>query len=92
MSRRTNEEWMNALRDPIDGEALHDLRNILLCGLKATLSSRVDNDLIGLSAKFSQDALIKIMSSFETFHGESHFSTWAQKIAIHVAFIELRRQ
>jgi RNA polymerase sigma-70 factor (ECF subfamily) len=28
----------------------------------------------------------------DTFRGESRFTTWAQKIAIHVAFTELRRR
>ena len=92
MNRRTNEEWMDALRAPIDDEALQDLRNILLRGLRATLSTRVDNDLDALSEDFAQDALMKILKSLETFRGESRFTTWAQKIAIHVAFTELRRR
>ncbi len=92
MNRRTNQEWMDALREPVDGEALEDLRTILLRGLRATLSSRVDNDLDALSEDFAQDALMKILKSLETFRGESKFTTWAQKIAIHVAFTELRRR
>lgn len=92
MNKRTNQEWMEALRDPIDDDALNDLRVILLRGLRATLSSRIDNDLDTLSEDFAQDALMKILKSLETFRGESRFTTWAQKIAIHVAFTELRRR
>ncbi len=76
MNRRTNAEWMDALRDPIDDDALEDLRNILIRGLRATLSSRVDRDLDALSEDFAQDALLKILKSLETFRGESRFTTW----------------
>ncbi len=92
MNTRTNQEWMEALREPIEDQALSDLRVILLRGLRATLSSRVDRDLDMLTEDFAQDALLKILKSLETFRGESRFTTWAQKIAIHVAFTELRRR
>ncbi|MBN1231261.1 MAG: sigma-70 family RNA polymerase sigma factor [Anaerolineales bacterium] len=92
MIDRTNQEWMEALRDPISSEALEDLRIILVRGLKASLSSRVKGDLDSLVEDFAQDALMKVLKSLETFRGESRFTTWAQKIAIHVAFTELRRR
>ena len=37
-------------------------------------------------------SLEQILKSLETFRGESRFTTWAQKIAIHVAYTELRRR
>ncbi len=40
---------------------------------------------------FAQDALVKILGSLDSFRGESRFTTWAQKIAVRVAFTELRR-
>lgn len=92
MTQRTNEEWMEALREPISEEALTDLRVILLRGLRASLSRRVNTDLDALTEDFAQEALLKILKSLETFRGESRFTTWAQKIAIHVAFTELRRR
>lgn len=91
-TQRSNEEWLEALRDPINDEALEDLRSTLLRGLRAALSSRVDGDLDALTEDFTQDALLKILDSLESFRGESRFTTWAQKIAIHVAFSELRRR
>jgi RNA polymerase sigma-70 factor (ECF subfamily) len=60
--------------------------------LRATLSSRVNQNLELLVEDFVQEALIKILKSIETFRGESRFTTWAQKIAVHVAFTELRRR
>lgn len=92
MNQRSNEEWLEALRDPISDEALTDLRYILLRGLRAALSSRIDSDLESITEDFVQDALLKILKSVDTFRGESKFTTWAQKIAIHVAFTELRRR
>jgi len=90
--QRTNEEWLEALRDPIADEALEDLRAILLRGLRAALSSRIDSDLESITEDFVQDALLKVLKSLESFRGESRFTTWAQKIAIHVAFTEMRRR
>ena len=92
MTQRTNEEWIEALREPVSGEALEDLRRILLRGLRASLSNRVNTDLEALTEDFAQDALLKVLKSLESFRGESRFTTWAQKIAIHVAFTELRRR
>jgi len=92
LTQRTNEEWIEALREPVSGEALEELRTVLLRGLRASLSNRVNTDLEALTEDFAQDALLKILNSLETFRGESRFTTWAQKIAIHVAFTELRRR
>lgn len=91
-TQRSNQEWLEALTDPIAEEALVELRSILLRGLRAALSNRVDGDLDALTEDFTQDALLKILASLKSFRGESRFTTWAQKIAIHVAFSELRRR
>lgn len=92
MNQRSNPEWVEALKEPISEEALSDLRNILLRGLRASLSSKIDTDLNEITEDFAQDALLKILKSIDSFRGESKFTTWAQKIAIHVAFTELRRR
>jgi len=68
------------------------LRSLLLRGLRASLSHRVNTDLDALTEDFAQEAMIKILKNLDTFRGESRFTTWAQKIAIHVAFSELRRR
>ncbi len=92
MNQRTNQEWVEQLSDPIDDQALSDLREILLRGLRASLSNKINTDLDAITEDFAQDALLKILKSVETFRGESRFTTWAQKIAIHVAYTELRRR
>ncbi|MDH5507620.1 MAG: sigma-70 family RNA polymerase sigma factor, partial [Anaerolineae bacterium] len=92
MIQRTNEEWIQELRQPVSEEALTDLRSILVRGLRATLASRINTDLDANVEDFVQEALLKILKSLETFRGESRFTTWAQKIAIHVAFTEMRRR
>jgi RNA polymerase sigma-70 factor (ECF subfamily) len=89
---RTNEDWLNALRPIPEPEALEELRAILVRGLRASLTGRVDGDVEALSEDFVQEALLKILDSLGTFRGESRFTTWAQKIAIHIALSELRRR
>jgi len=92
LTQRTNDEWLEQLSEPVDEKALSDLRRILLRGLRASLSNRINTDLDAITEDFVQDALLKILKSLHTFRGESRFTTWAQKIAIHVAYTELRRR
>lgn len=89
---RDNKAWLTAMRPPIDEDALSDLRTLILRGLRAALSTRIDADLNAVTEDFAQDALLKILDGIESFRGESKFTTWAQKIAINVAFTELRRR
>ena len=90
-ARRTNETWQEALdRDP-DPAAVADLRALLLRGLRGALGGRSDVRESDLE-DFTQDALLKILDSLDTFRGESRFTTWAQKIAVRVALTELRRK
>jgi len=91
MTERTNEEWLAALRGPEQAEALADLRALLVRGLRYALASRSDVDNQNRE-DFAQDALLKILNALDTFRGESRFTTWAQKIAVNVAFTELRRR
>ncbi len=92
MNTRTNEQWLAALAGgPDQAEALADLRAILVRGLRYTLAGRVQQDLDALVEDFAQDALLKILDKLDTFRGESRFTTWANKVAVRVAFTELRR-
>jgi RNA polymerase sigma-70 factor (ECF subfamily) len=90
---RSNEQWIAALSQPGPeyDVALEDLRAILVRGLGYALSDRSnvrESDL----EDFAQDALLKILKGLHTFRGESRFTTWAHKIAVRVAFTELRRR
>ncbi|MCB8952206.1 MAG: sigma-70 family RNA polymerase sigma factor [Ardenticatenales bacterium] len=93
MTRRTNEQWIDALSGgPDHDEALADLRTLLVRGLRFALASRIRQDLDAIVEDFAQDALLKILEKLDTFRGESQFTTWANKVAVRVALTELRRQ
>jgi RNA polymerase sigma-70 factor (ECF subfamily) len=91
MTERTNEEWLAELRGPGQEEALADLRSLLVRGLRYALADRSGVTEADLE-DFAQDALLKILAGLDSFRGESRFTTWAHKIAVHVAFTELRRR
>jgi RNA polymerase sigma-70 factor (ECF subfamily) len=89
---RSNEEWVQALRAPASEEALEDLRATMVRGLRAVLAGRIAGDAEPLAEDFAQEALLKVLNSLDSFRGESRFTTWAQKIAVHIALSELRRR
>jgi RNA polymerase sigma-70 factor (ECF subfamily) len=93
LADRSNEEWLSALRNPGPERdaALEDLRALLVRGLGYALAS-YGNVKEADVEDFSQDALLKILAALDSFRGESRFTTWANKIAVHVAFTELRRR
>src|ERR687890_1172288 len=91
MRERTNEQWLAELRGPNPDEALADLYDLLVRGLRVGLG----NYRGGVDANaedFAQEALIKITGNLDSFRGESRFTTWAQKIAMNVALTELKRR
>ena len=87
----SNEAWMTALQGKAQAQALDELRNILLRGLRYSLIERYHVTEVDLE-DFVQDALLKILDGLDTFRGESRFTTWAQKIAVRTALTELRRR
>jgi RNA polymerase sigma-70 factor (ECF subfamily) len=92
MGKRTNEEWLKDLRGKDKDTAIEDLRKTLKRGLIYALSSLIDTDLEAQVDDFVQDAILRILDKLDTFRGESKFTTWAQKIAVRVAFTEMRRK
>jgi RNA polymerase sigma-70 factor (ECF subfamily) len=92
MDTRTNEEWLSDLRGEYKDEAIEDLRRLLKRGLIYALSSRIKTDLEHQVEDFVQDAILRILDKLDTFRGESKFTTWAQKVAVRVAFTEMRRK
>jgi RNA polymerase sigma-70 factor (ECF subfamily) len=91
VSERTNEEWLAALRGPERDRAIGDLRVVIVRGLKVTFTGRV-RGLDETAEDFAQDALIRVLNNLDSFRGESRFTTWAQKVAVRVAYTELRRR
>lgn len=91
MKQRTNEEWLAGLRGPERERAIGDLRAVIVRGLKVTFAGRV-RGLDETAEDLAQDALIRILNNLDSFRGESRFTTWAQRIAVRVAYTELRRR
>src|ERR671915_1013767 len=91
MRERTNEQWLADLREPNPDEALADLYDLLVRGLRAALGG-YGGDVEADVGDFAQEALIKITGNLDSFRGESRFTTWAQKIAMNVALTELKRR
>ncbi len=91
MKQRTNEEWLAALRGSEQDRAIGDLRAVIVRGLKVTFGGRV-RGLDETAEDFAQDALMKVLNNLDSFRGESRFTTWAQKVAVRVAYTELRRR
>ena len=91
-TQRNNDEWLADLQGSDSAQAIEDLRDVLLRGLRVSLSSKIHRDLDFVLEDFVQDALLKVLDNVHSFRGESKFTTWALKIAIHVAYTELRRR
>ena len=90
---RENEQWLQQLNrpGPDQEDALADLYGILVRGLGYALSKYKNITPADLQ-DFAQDATLKVLDGLDSFRGESRFSTWAVKIAVHTAFTELRRR
>jgi RNA polymerase sigma-70 factor, ECF subfamily len=88
---RTNEQWLAELRRPNPDEALADLYDLLVRGLRAAFGG-YGGGVEANFGDFAQEALIKITGNLDSFRGESRFTTWAQKIAMNVALTELKRR
>ncbi|WP_372639237.1 RNA polymerase sigma factor [Fodinibius sp.] len=91
-SYETNEEWIEALTEPVDERAVEQLRGKLIRGLKPALHKYVDRELEQFVEDVAQDALLKILDNIESFRGDSKLITWAMKIAVREGLTELRRK
>lgn len=93
-SDRTNEEWVADLGadGPVAEAALRDLRPVLLRALQITLGPRVDRGADALAEDLVQEALLHVRDRLDQFRGDARFTTWAQKVAVRIAFSELRRK
>ena len=69
--------------------AIEELRTILVRGLERSLRHRYGGSV--QAEDVAQEALLKILSSLDTFQGRSKFTTWAMSIAIRIGISQLRR-
>ncbi|MBN1304410.1 MAG: sigma-70 family RNA polymerase sigma factor [Anaerolineales bacterium] len=97
MNRRTNTEWLSALRTSgqAQEEALEDLGVVIKSGLPYALSrwlSPSDPQFNTLVDETTQETLLRVLDQLDSFEGRSQFTTWVHKIAIRIALTELRRK
>ena len=92
MRERSNERWLAALRarGPERNAAIEDLRALLVRGMGYALAKFPNVSAADLE-DFGQEAVLRILGNLDSFRGQSRFLTWAHKIAIRVAYSELRR-
>jgi RNA polymerase sigma-70 factor (ECF subfamily) len=86
--------WPAALHATDSAEqaaAVSELRAVLQNGLRVALNGRSDVSEAHLE-DFAQESLLRVLKRLDQFQGRSKFTTWAQAIALNVAFTELRRK
>lgn len=91
---QTEINWPAALRATDSAEqaaAVNELRGLLHAGLRVALSGRSDVSEAHLQ-DFAQESLLRVLDRLDQFQGRSKFTTWAQSIALNVAFTEMRRK
>lgn len=101
MAKRTNEEWLQALRQSGEeqAQALEELRDYLLRvamvylrDRRPELSGLASSELREMAKDFVQEALLSIQDNLDTFRGDSKFTTWTYRFVINQAASELRRR
>ena len=91
---QTETHWPSLLRatdSAVQAAAVRELRDVLQAGLRVALNGRSDVSEAHLE-DFAQESLLRVLDRLEQFQGRSRFTTWAQAIALNVAFTELRRK
>jgi RNA polymerase sigma-70 factor (ECF subfamily) len=91
---QTEINWPAVLRATDSAEqaaAVNELRAVLHVGLRVALNGRRDVSEAHLE-DFAQESLLRVLDRLDQFEGRSKFTTWAQSIALNVAFTEMRRK
>ena len=100
MSRRTNEQWLQALKEPGEEqiEAIEALRDYLMRAIlvylhkhRGDLANWSPSDIHHFAEDMAQEALLAIRQKLDTFRGDSKFTTWTYRFAINITAGELRR-
>jgi|JI10StandDraft_1071094.scaffolds.fasta_scaffold62810_4 RNA polymerase sigma-70 factor (ECF subfamily) len=89
----SDDDWLRSLRGPgvAQGDALAQLRQVLLRGLRAALSGRPQAD-DAFHEDTVQESLLRILAHLDQFGGRSRFLTWCLSITIRGALSALRRK
>jgi len=94
IAQRDDDDWTSDLTSEdaaLRGNAVGDLRDMLLRGLAKSLSKqgRVDDAFLEDTV---QEASMKILEKLGDFEGRSKFRTWAVTIAVRTAFSMMRKR
>ena len=84
----TDTEGFEPKAPPLGFDDTDQLRGYVWRGLRRAIGGVDDADI----EDFTQEAMVRIIRSRDTFKGDSRFSTWAMAIAMRVAFSALRRR
>ena len=89
--------WQRALSGTDSGRhhALVRLHALLLHAARFEVARRRrtgDEDLDGLAVQAADDALRAILSRLHTYRGDTRFTSWAYKYALHEAAVKLRER
>ncbi len=86
-------DWITQLKQPDHSAALQELRLQLARSLTYALAAQVPPEqLQDVVQDFAQEATLRVLAALDSFRGESRFLTWATKVAVRLAFSELRRK
>jgi RNA polymerase sigma-70 factor, ECF subfamily len=94
----TNEEWLSALNagGEIQEAALSELRAYLVrvasYAVRRYHGGPGQADVAPLAEDSAQDALSALLEHLHEFRGDSRFTTWAYKFAVHAALVAVRRE
>jgi RNA polymerase sigma-70 factor (ECF subfamily) len=92
-SVRTNQDWLDCLDTSHPGfnSAMSDLGDYLMKGLRQTFigHSKLTHENL---EDFCQEALMKILSKYDSYSGKSRFTTWAMKVAVNLVLSEIRKK
>lgn len=93
MSDRTNDEWVRQLSapPPENTAAIDELRALITKKLRHLLG-RGQAKQLSIVEDIAQETIMKVLDRLDTFRGESLFTTWVSRIAINLAYSELRRR
>jgi RNA polymerase sigma-70 factor (ECF subfamily) len=86
--------WPAALRSTAateQSEAVGALCELLHNGLRIAFHGRGDVSEAHLE-DFAQESVLRVLDRLDQFQGRSKFTTWAQAIALNVAYTEMRRK
>jgi RNA polymerase sigma-70 factor (ECF subfamily) len=75
--------------------AVADLRQVIVTSLPHALARPAapgDLEFVAFAQDGAQETLLRVLAHLSTFEGRSRFTTWVLKIAVRVAFSELRRR